>query len=1232
MAEKNSKGIFDLSSVYDRVVAGNLPVTPEFALERLNNNTVLSVSGKTFSGYYAPAVEVDYLVVAGGGAGGYAPGSAASGGGGGGGALIGSTTISTFSEITVTIGAGGVAGNPPASGANSVFGSFTAVGGGNGGTPTSTSPASGGSGGGGGAYNLANTQNGAAAGAGGNAGGNGLGSDSSADNQKAGGGGGAGGAGSAATTTVSGKGGDGILSSITGIATYYAGGGSGGSRTNVGTIGNAGSGNTGLGGNATAGSVGRINAGGGGGGSGNGYNGGNGGSGIVVIRHLSRYSTAETTGSPTITKLNGYTIYKFTSSGTIKFRSNNNSNFIDSSTNDLTLTPTGTPTQGSFSPFSPAGYSTYFNGSTDYFAIPSNTIFDFAAGAFTVEMWMYPTSFAIQSVFLNKTANGTSYGMFDWRLNTNGTLLFYGWSGAGGWDFNFTTTIAVNLNAWNHIALTRTSAGVFTMWINGEVGATYTWNYTLTTSTMTFNLGAYPNGTYLYTGYISNFRVSKGVTAYTTKFTPPTAPLTAITGSGLLAFQNNTFKDNSANNITLTPSGTPKILAFSPFSQTTEYNKNVHGGSGYFNGSTDYLITPLSNQFNLTGDFTIECWIYKTNPAADGNGIFGIGSQDPDSNLVRISSGVLQFWLGGSNSGASGTGTKTGIISCSTSIKNYTWYHIALVRSGSATNNVKLYLNGKLDGQGTGTYEIPSNYLVIGRDYPTYSTEYFPGHISNLRVVKGTALYTTTFTPPTAPLTPITNTSLLVKFDNAAIVDSTTENNLVTVGDTKLSTAVTKFNKSAMYFDGTGDYVLIPDATNLLLSGDFTVEAWVYTSSFTGNPTILTIGTEAAGRTIFFFNSDGKIRFDVYGSSGTTGYTTVVPTINTWNHIAFTRSGSVVNGFVNGVLAGTTTGVSTATWGNVTRAAIGADGSLSSLLTGYIDDLRITKGVARYASTFTPTPLEKDKTLALEVLIVAGGGGGGRKRTPGGGAGGLLYYGNNTTTKTPNGPPIIAYSGASYAVAVGLGGATNVSGANSSFGSYVSYGGQGNNSTVIGGSAAGVGTKLWTQGQGQGGGVSANGGYGGGGGAREQGGTGGAIATNTGGYGGNGFSYSEFTAVAGVPAGWFAGGGGGGGLLATAASGGPGGLGGGGYGGNVYGSQTTAYGYNGNAYTGGGGGGTSDVHSSNDAGLGAQGGSGIVIVSYAGTSALATGGTISTTARPGYVCHTFTGAGTFAVT
>jgi hypothetical protein len=921
-------------------------------------------------------------------------------------------------------------------------------------------------------------------------------------------------------------------------------------------------------------------------------------------RQVARYFPATPTLTPESLNRNTALLIQGQKKNSVGFQ---NKTLVDSSGNGLAITSVGTPTQGSFSPFSPVGWSAYFNGSTDAIEVAYGTTFGSgsSASAITIEAWFNTSTPSVDQTIVSRYTDGNSGVAI--RTNASKLLIFL-----NGNTSNITGTTTLLPNTWYHVALSG-SVGNWKLFLNGvQEGSTYTGSVNLG-GTAAFQIGRVSNVVY-FNGYISNVRILNGVVLYTTYFTPPTSPLTAIPGTVLLTCQDNRFKDNSPFNITPTVAGTPRSIANSPFNQTVEYDKNIHGTSGYFNGTTDYLSMPGS-VLTSSGSVTIEAWVYLTGTSLVG--LFDGGSGQ--SNIIRNYPGNVFGWQGNDGSGANVTGQ----------YPFNQWFHIAVTYSAGS---IKTYFNGIPGAIGTyssTTYDAGSTFNVGGIN--NGNAGFFKGYISSYRVTKS-LVYTSRFTPPTGLLTAIPNTSLLLNFDNAAIYDKNTNTNLITAGDAKLSSAVTKFNPYSMYFDGTGDYVLISDATDLLLAGDFTVEAWVYATSFSGNPSIFTIGTEGAGRIVFFFNSDGKIRFDVHGSSGTTGYTTVVPTINTWNHIAFTRSGSTVRGFVNGALAGTTTSVSTAIWGNATRAVIGADGSLASPLNGYIDDLRITRGVARYTSAFTPAPLEQDKTLALEVLVVAGGGGGGRKRTAGGGAGGLLYYGNNKTTKIPNGPPIIAYSGASYSVAVGLGGATNVSGANSSFGSYVSYGGQGNNSTVIGGSSAGVGTKLWTQGQGQGGGVTANGGQGGGGGAATQGGTGGVIATNTGGSGGNGYQYPEFALIGGVPAGYFAGGGGGGGLLADAASGGPGGLGGGGYGGNVYGSQTKAYGYDGNAYTGGGGGGTSDVHSSQDNGLGAQGGSGIVIVSYAGTSALATGGTISTTVRPGYVCHTFTGAGTFAVT
>jgi len=122
-------------------------------------------------------------------------------------------------------------------------------------------------------------------------------------------------------STKGGDGGVGLSSSITGTATFYAGGGGGGgfygSPAASGGTGGGGTGGTGIGGSFN----GTVNTGGGGGGAGStGGTGGTGGSGIVIVRYPDSYLVAtSTTGSPTITVAGGYRVYVWTSSGSITF-------------------------------------------------------------------------------------------------------------------------------------------------------------------------------------------------------------------------------------------------------------------------------------------------------------------------------------------------------------------------------------------------------------------------------------------------------------------------------------------------------------------------------------------------------------------------------------------------------------------------------------------------------------------------------------------------------------------------------------------------------------------------------------------------------------------------------------------------------------------------------------------------------------------------------------------------
>jgi hypothetical protein len=253
---------------------------------------------------------LDFLVVAGGGGG----GSYYNGGGGGAGGFRTSTqNIVPGTVITVTVGDGGAGGagiNTGSIGSNSsISGSgittITSNGGGGGGT-SATNATNGGSGGGGGGsgYGLGNTPSTSPS----------QGNDGGVAPE--GGGGGAGGAG---TTIISspragGSGGIGSQSSITGTATYYAGGGGGGDAVQGGTGGAGGGGN----GSPGQGSAGTANTGGGGGGSERSPSspGGAGGKGVVIISVATVHYSSTSSGSPTVTTNGSNTILKFTGSGT----------------------------------------------------------------------------------------------------------------------------------------------------------------------------------------------------------------------------------------------------------------------------------------------------------------------------------------------------------------------------------------------------------------------------------------------------------------------------------------------------------------------------------------------------------------------------------------------------------------------------------------------------------------------------------------------------------------------------------------------------------------------------------------------------------------------------------------------------------------------------------------------------------------------------------------------------
>ena len=630
-----------------------------------------------------------------------------------------------------------------------------------------------------------------------------------------------------------------------------------------------------------------------------------------------------------------------------------NNTFVDSSASPLTITRNGHTTQGSFSPYG-SNWSNYFDGTGDYLTNTTYALITQTVSTFTAEAWVFmtanPTSDANylgSMVSLDgEAANTTNYLSFG-PISTRKLRLRW-FDGASKYAEGSTT---LNLNTWYHIAVVVTSNSI-AMYVNG-VAETLSGTTTLTNRSGTasdFSVGANYYSTFW--GYISNLRVTT-TAVYSSAFTPSTTPLTAITNTVLLTCQSNRFIDNSTNAYSLTVGGTPSVQRFQPFLFNTSYTPSTIGGSGYFDGTGDYLNTATSANLAIgSGNMTIECWFYPLVPSASRQQwLFDFRTSGSESTTrlyayIGESDGILYAGFGGFDDQASGT-----------PIKN-AWNHMAIVRSGSGSNNVAVYLNGTRTKQLTDTTNFStSTQAYVGKRYLTPgSIEYMVGYLCDTRFVKGTAVYdpsVSTLTLPTAPLTAITNTQLLLGYTNSGIVDNAMMNDLATVGNAQISTSVKKYGTGSMYFDGSGDYLYINKNQPLTLgSGDFTVECWVYFTSVSGTQVIIDDYDSAATGWQLWINAS-VIKF-YSGTANLLSGTTTLTTGN-WYHVAVSRSGSSLKMFLNGAVEASTT--SSVAYTNATNPVLiggQAAGGPTSYLFGYIDDLRITKGVARYVANFTP--------------------------------------------------------------------------------------------------------------------------------------------------------------------------------------------------------------------------------------------------------------------------------------
>lgn len=632
-----------------------------------------------------------------------------------------------------------------------------------------------------------------------------------------------------------------------------------------------------------------------------------------------------------------------------------NTSFDDKSTSNHTITANGNVTQTTFSPYASGGYSYFFDGSGDYLEIDDGTWLTLGNGNFCFETWIYNTATTGASQYICGQANSAGHAnSVSAELYINSSRNLQGGIYVGSQKYA-TSTGTIPLNTWTHVALVR-NGGNIQLYINGTKDGENTSAGTDSANDQSthFSIGRGGEVNSLYfNGYITDFRFVKGSSVHTGNFTAPTERLTAITNTELLTCHLPYIADGSTNGQTIAVNGNTKATTFAPF-DAQEYSASSHGGSLYNDGTgTNYLsVTSNDFQFGTSDDFVIEAWAYPTATPSNAAQVFD----------NRGAANGLNLALNSSNQFASYSEPLASQLTSTAKTLNQ-WYHVAVVRYNGTR---RLFINGVSEASVADTGDYNSNSVIIASRH-SQDQQAWAGNISDLRVIRGTipsAYQGTSLTIPAAPLTAVTNTKLLVQSTDAGIIDKSQSVKTITLnGDVKSSTAQSKYLTSSMYFDGTGDYISTEKNGNFLNDGPWTMEMWIRPSG-TGNQTIgPSFGGGAGawnssnGHQWINYNYNGTFYVQYYGTNNS--HNTIAITggfpfaADTWYHYAISWDGTTLRFFKDGTSIHTTTTFTPQDM-TATNMNLGRMNDNAYYFAGYYSDVRITEGLARYTSNFTP--------------------------------------------------------------------------------------------------------------------------------------------------------------------------------------------------------------------------------------------------------------------------------------
>jgi len=458
--------------------------------------------------------------------------------------------------------------------------------------------------------------------------------------------------------------------------------------------------------------------------------------------------------------------------------------FEDSSGTNKTVTINSSPSISDWSPYQRSndfdtaffrakdnyyGGSFKLDGNGDKLDMGDNEDWSLSNGDFTFRFWMYGTNNSIQTqhVFAKWNSNKEIRAFFEGSASNRYTTFWFQyktsstpqdpWVDGGKFD-----NLPITPNSWNYFVFVN-SGGTTSLYVNGAsmTPTNNTISGTIYNSTDSLWIGSSGDANAGFAGHIADFEFEK--TAISNPTDVPTNKVTknsntklllqpwhTKTSAGVMSLIDSYAQDETGKSLTYV--GNAAVSASSPY-------KSGDYGSFSFNNTSSLNYIKLAQSSDWTpganSPYTIEFW-YKSNVS--------IGTNNPILTTAGWSSNFLNRWQIVSNSDKIAMWTSNGSGNTfvgATSLTPGKWYHVAVVQD--ASSNWKLYLNGVQDASGTDSGYTTDSYLEIGANSTLGSTYGVKGVIADLRIVKGVALYTADFTPPTEPLTQTNETVLLAQ-------------------------------------------------------------------------------------------------------------------------------------------------------------------------------------------------------------------------------------------------------------------------------------------------------------------------------------------------------------------------------------------------------------------------------------------------------------------------------------